>query len=330
MTSKTSEKKTTSTKITKTKMAAALRTSQIEEISNTHLIHPISRVLVPHFARLKITPNMVSLCGLFSGLAASFAYFRYENIAFTILGFTLMFIWHVMDGADGQLARLTNSQSEFGKVIDGICDYVTFISVYVALALVMAQSTSDWIWIIVVFAGACHAVQAGAYEVQRQEFDFWGMDKKSAELPDTEALKNSVKALKGTAKLLNTINMGYSSMQYKASGIDLEFRKKMYKALDTDAKTQKKIRRNYIKHFAPSVKAWGFMNANYRTFAIFIACVIKQPILYFILEITLLNLILIILVKKQKEENTSFLSTLKMPKSPLKVKKAKNKKTTDI
>jgi 1L-myo-inositol 1-phosphate cytidylyltransferase len=28
-----------------------------------------------------------------------------------------MVAWHILDGVDGQLARLTNSQSEFGKVI---------------------------------------------------------------------------------------------------------------------------------------------------------------------------------------------------------------------
>ena len=310
----TNKTPSTAVKIPKKSMAEILRTAQIEEISNTHLIHPMSSFLVPHFARLKITPNMVSFAGLFCGLLASFAYYHYQNIAFAILGFLLMFIWHVLDGADGQLARLTNSQSEFGKIIDGICDYVTFISVYIALGLSISISEGSGIWFIVIFAGACHAFQAGAYEVQRQEFDYWGMGKKSAKLPDIEHLKISLKDMKGLKKVLTMINIGYTSMQYKASGIDLDFRAEIDAALKTDPKIQKKIRASYIKYFAPSVKAWGLMNANYRTFAIFIACVIKQPILYFILEITLLNLLLIILVAKQKEQNISFLSKLKIKK----------------
>ena len=90
----------------------------------------------------KITPNMVSFTGMGFGVAAAVSYFNYMDYRFALLGFLLMGICHVLDGADGALARLTNTQSEFGKVIDGICDYVVFISVYVALAL--AFSTVLW------------------------------------------------------------------------------------------------------------------------------------------------------------------------------------------
>ena len=44
------------------------------------------------------------------------------------------------------------------------------------------------------------------------------------------------------------------------------------------------------------VKLWGWLNANNRTILIAIMAFINQPILYFILETTLLNLLLIILV----------------------------------
>lgn len=48
-----------------------------------------------------------------------------------------MVVWHILDGVDGQLARLTNRQSEFGKVIDGLADNVTFVSVYFGLGLAL-------------------------------------------------------------------------------------------------------------------------------------------------------------------------------------------------
>ena len=76
------------------------------------------------FARLGITPNAVSLLGMAFGILAAFAYYHYRDLKWAIAGFVLMIAWHVMDGADGQLARLTNAQSELGKILDGICDGV--------------------------------------------------------------------------------------------------------------------------------------------------------------------------------------------------------------
>jgi phosphatidylglycerophosphate synthase len=159
------------------------RTSEIEEKTNLYFIHPLASRLVPLFAAMGISPNAVSLAGMAFGLLAAVAYYHYQDIRYAIAGFVLMIAWHVMDGADGQLARLTHAQSEFGKVLDGICDYVTFIAVYCALALALSRQYGDTVWVLAVAAGFCHAVQAAAYEAQRQAYNFWGRGQLSAELP---------------------------------------------------------------------------------------------------------------------------------------------------
>ena len=98
------------------------RTGEIEEFTNVYIIHPISSWLVPKFIKLNITPNMVSSFGMVCGLMAGVCYYNYQTPIFAALGFLLMFMWHVFDGADGQLARATKNFSEIGKVIDGVCD----------------------------------------------------------------------------------------------------------------------------------------------------------------------------------------------------------------
>src|SRR5258708_5354738 len=148
------------------------RTLEIEEVTNLYLIHPIASRLTPLFAAMRIPPNAVSLAGMLFGILAGVAYYHYQNPRYAIAGFILMIAWHVMDGADGQLARLTQSQSQSGKVFDGICDYVTFIAVYTGLAVSLTRQYGDWIWGLAIAAGICHAVQAAAYEVQRQADNF--------------------------------------------------------------------------------------------------------------------------------------------------------------
>ena len=81
------------------------RTSEIEEWTNRVLIHPMSRALVTRFARWGVSPNAVSLAGLALGASAAVAYLQYAEWTMVALGFMLMVGWHVMDGADGQLAR---------------------------------------------------------------------------------------------------------------------------------------------------------------------------------------------------------------------------------
>ncbi len=276
------------------------RTGEIEEFTNLHIIHPISGWLVPHFIRLNITPNMVSSFGMLCGLLAGYCYYQYQNPAFAILGFVLMFMWHVFDGADGQLARATQNFSEIGKVIDGVCDYVTFISVYVGLSLALAPTFGNEIWYLSIFAGLCHAVQSGAYELQRSEYDFWGKGKESADLPSINKMieEGENKSLPG--QIPNELHIGYIRMQYAFSGVDRTFRQSMKEVLTLAPEKESEIRSLYRELYAPAVNSWSILCANYRTFAIFLASIIGEPIYYFLFEVVVLNLALIFLVQKQK------------------------------
>jgi phosphatidylglycerophosphate synthase len=286
------------------------RTVEIEERSNLYLFVPLSMWLVPKLAFLKISPNTVSLTSMAVGIGAGFAYFQLHDYRFVLLGFLLMAITHVLDGADGALARLTNSQSEFGKIIDGVCDYIVFASVYVALALAMIVTYGADVWYIVVAAGLSHAFQAGAYELQRQEYEFWGHGKKSAQLPEFISIKELPSDMTFFAKLATIMGQFYARMQYRFSGLDSNFRPQLYAYLASNPKGVEAFRASYRAKFAPFVKRWGIMCANYRTYAIFLACIVGQPILYFVYELLVLNLVLVVLVKKQKKANQLFLSEI--------------------
>ena len=287
------------------------RTGEIEEFTNLHIIHPISSWLVPHFIRLNITPNMVSSFGMLCGLLAGLCYYHYQTQAFAILGFMLMFMWHVFDGADGQLARATQNFSEIGKVIDGVCDYVTFISVYVGLSLALTPVVGGEIWYLSIFAGICHAIQSGAYELQRSEYDFWGKGKENADLPSINDLIAEGEGKSALGQIANQLHIGYIRMQYAFSGVDRNFRHSIKEVLNLAPEKENDIRSLYRELYAPAVNSWSILCANYRTFAIFLASIIGEPIYYFLFEVIALNLALIFLVQKQKLLNKLFILRLK-------------------
>lgn len=286
------------------------RTSEIEEITNLYFIHPMASRLTPMFAKMHLTPNAVSLAGMAFGILAAVAYYHFQDLQYAVAGFILMIAWHVMDGADGQLARLTHSQSQSGKILDGICDYVTFIAVYVALAMALSRTSGDWVWALAIAAGLCHAAQAAAYEVQRQEYNFWGWDQKSAELLGPHALPQNGTGAPPLQRLLEMLYRLYIRVQFRMAGVTVEFRKKLAATLELEPERAAFIRRRYREVFAPSVRQWSAMSANYRTLGIFIGALLKAPQYYFWFEIAGFSTVLVILISRQHARHELFFNSL--------------------
>ncbi len=92
-----------------------------------------------------LLPNLFTLTALFAGFFAIVAatQARYEAAAVAI------FVAMIMDGLDGRVARLTNTQSEFGAQLDSLADMVSF---GLAPALIMyewalaAMRDFGWHW----------------------------------------------------------------------------------------------------------------------------------------------------------------------------------------
>lgn len=286
------------------------RTSEIEEITNLYVIHPIASSLTPLFADIGITPNAVSLTGMAFGLLAAVAYYHYRDVQYAVAGFVLMIAWHVMDGADGQLARLTHSQSQTGKILDGICDYVTFIAVYVALAASASRTSGNWVWAFAIAAGVCHAVQSAAYEVQRQEYNFWGWDRKSAELLGADNLPQAGTGATALQRLMEMLYRLYIRLQFRTAGVGEEFRKRLAEILKREPGRAATVRRHYRETFAPAVRRWSVLSANYRTIGIFIGALLRAPQYYFEFEIVGFSAILAVLIFGQHARYTQFLESL--------------------
>ena len=290
------------------------RTSEIEEITNLYLIHPVASRLTPSLARLGITPNAVSLAGMAFGIMAGLAYYHFRDRAFVIVGFLLMVAWHIMDGADGQLARLTNAQSQLGKILDGICDYVVFIAVYCGLGAALSDETGGWVWLLVIVSGLCHSAQSAAYELQRQDYNYWGWDRKSAELLAPDALPAA--GAGPVAWLMALIYRLYVVGQLQMAGVAMEFRKKLGAILAAQPLLAADIRDRYRATFAPSVFRWSIMSANYRTLGIFIAALAGRPLYYFWFEIVGMSLLTLLLIAGQRLRYRRFIAAIESCSRP--------------
>ncbi|MBV1901955.1 MAG: CDP-alcohol phosphatidyltransferase family protein [Kordiimonadaceae bacterium] len=258
------------------------RPACIEDASNKYFIHPLSDVVVKFGLALKLTPNFVSLLGLASGILAGFLYYKMPEAGYIFGGFSAMIFWHILDGADGRLARLTGQTSAFGRVLDGICDHLVFAAVYIGVTLYLIDTgASNAIWWLVLTSGVAHGIQAAAYEERRQKYQ-----------RRVEGLGRDVQeGLLVIDGKRSAFASGYDKVQRFLSGGDYGLDAKL---AELRAKPDAKACSDYfVNQTAPMVKAWGLLNANNRTFLIFLCALMGAPIWFFIIQLTVFNLLLV-------------------------------------
>lgn len=115
-----------------------------------------------------LLPNLLTTAGLFAGFYAIVAAMNghFEPAAIAV------FVAMVMDGLDGRVARLTNTQSDFGKEYDSLADMVSF---GLAPALVMYSWTLSGLgklgWLAAFVYAAAAALRLARFNTQVAHID---------------------------------------------------------------------------------------------------------------------------------------------------------------
>jgi len=149
------------------------RPREVNDGLNQRVYHPLAARLARLLAPTGISPNAVSVLGMLLIWGAAWAYTQWVWPFGWLIGFTLHLLWHVVDGADGDLARVTGRQSARGELVDGVCDYAGHVLLYVLLAAMGARWLGGWSWTLASFAGASHILQTNQAETQRRSYLFW-------------------------------------------------------------------------------------------------------------------------------------------------------------
>ena len=132
---------------------------------NRRISIPISRQLI----KFPITANMVSIFTLSVGIvsAAFFALAGYWN---TVLGALLCLFASILDGCDGEVARLKLVESDFGCWLETICDYVFYFFLLIGMTVGQwrtAGSKSYLLWGGVLLFGALASFLALGWQRRR-------------------------------------------------------------------------------------------------------------------------------------------------------------------
>ncbi len=115
-----------------------------------------------------LLPSLFTLGNIFLGFRAVVAGFRGDFQLAAIL----IFVAGVLDALDGRIARLTGTESDFGREFDSLADVLTFGSAPALLAFFWGLSDLGRPgWLVPLFFLVCTAIRLARFNVQTKTVD---------------------------------------------------------------------------------------------------------------------------------------------------------------
>ena len=110
---------------------------------NRRVSIPISRQLI----KFPITPNMVSLFTLGVSFMAG-VYFALGGYWNALLGAVLSVFASILDGSDGEVARLKLQESDFGCWLETICDQLYYLMIFAGMTIGLTRSSGTRTYLV--------------------------------------------------------------------------------------------------------------------------------------------------------------------------------------
>lgn len=289
------------TTIKKPTLESTLKSADTEETIDLLFYRPIGYWWALLFRKMGVHPNTVTVASIFLGVAAG-VFFYFDNIYYNIIGMLLLVWANSYDSADGQLARMTGQKSRIGRILDGVAGDFWFISIYVAICLRLTPEWGVWIWALAVVAGYSHSKQAAMADYYRNIHLFFLKGEAGSELDNSEQQFAEFRVLpwKGNLfmKLYYYLYGRYTAGQESYSPNFQRFfrgvREKYNKQIPSE------LAEAFRRGSKPLMKHTNTLSFNTRVIVLFISLFLNLPWIYFIFELTLLNGLLVYMIRKHE------------------------------
>lgn len=278
---------------------STFKAREVEGFLDIHFYRKAGFQLALLFAKLKMTPAQVTWCGAALGIAAGHLYY-YRDLKLNLLGMALHVSSNAFDNADGQLARLTRQGSRTGRALDGLADNLVFVSVYAHLCLrYVAGGGSHLVWLLALAAGASHSLQSAAADYFRNAYLYFAEGKAHAEMDASDTLQTEFNRLRWRdepwKKFLSRLYLNYTRQQEWLAPRLAELKRV------ASQPNEARIADAYREASRPLISWLNLLATNPRMILLFTLLLVGQPVWYFFAELTLFNLLLVLLLR---EENT--------------------------
>jgi hypothetical protein len=276
---------------------------EVEGILDLYFYRKVGFWLAGLFARLRLTPSLVTGIGGIFGVAAGHLYF-YPDLRLNLIGMGLHVCANALDNADGQLARLTATQSREGRTFDAFVDHVVWAGIYLHLTLRCAGGAPS-IYLLGIAAAVSHSLQGGFADNYRNTYLHFLKDGSAEGLERSGSLMDEYRSLAWTKPW----NKFLLSTHLAVVRLLESFGPNLCRLRDDLSRsgTENVGVREYLELARPAFKWWGFLMTNTRMLLLFGCLLLGRPLWYLCLELTVFNLLLFYLIRRQEKMSRSLL-----------------------
>ncbi len=215
---------------------------------------------------------------------------------------------------------MTKSFSRLGRILDGLCGDIWFVSIYIAICLRQVHTPGffmehPWsIWVLAIVTGICHAKQAAMADYYRQFHLYFLKGEDGSELDTCDELRSRWRSMPWRNNFAAKITLWFYANYTANQEITTPAMKRLRKELQS--RYGKKMpphdfRAEFRRLSLPLMKYTNILSFNWRSIALFISILAGQPWLYFAFELVVLNILLIYMVMKHESICRSLTAQLK-------------------
>lgn len=117
-------------------------------------VRPLSILCTIPFTRTKVKPTTITKWSVIANLLGFFLVAFAQSMTLKLVGWLFFFVWAVLDGVDGNLARSTNQCSSMGDLWDTMGGYAAMVLIYFSAGIAAFYDNSlysfcDVYWMII-------------------------------------------------------------------------------------------------------------------------------------------------------------------------------------
>lgn len=277
----------------------------VEETIDRLFYRPMGYGVAVASRDLHLTPNSLTLLGIVSGVIAGFLLFS-GTLSAIVSGILLLIVSETFDSADGQLARMTNSRSQLGRILDGVGGNLVFVSIYINGAIhVISGGGSPLIVLLVLAAGASHSFQCAMADFYRNAYLLFVLGRQRSELESSSAIAGAYAALswkKDTGrKFIMRCYLNYTMQQEMLAR---QFRRLVHAACPNgEDNIPPDVGALYGEVNRPLLKYYNLITTNTRLIVLCVAALMDRFELYLWWEILVFNVVLVVVTMRQESLN---------------------------
>jgi len=175
----------------------SLKSWDTENLLDRVFYRPIGFKIALLLKSTPITPNAITIFSIFVGVGACLLFYPDNQLWINLIGFALLIFANILDCVDGQLARITGIKSEIGRILDGFCGDIWFLTFYtvITLRLIYSEGWGWWTILIALTSAVSHFYQAGMVDYYKTYHLHFLKGGKNSEFENTASIQVKYHAL---------------------------------------------------------------------------------------------------------------------------------------